>query len=521
MKFKQKSLITLALASLLSACGGGDQEFGFSGQEVTTNNEVSGGAGEDVSLTLGKGVGTSFESGKLITPDLGYTAGSAGSVSVNIVNSATNTLYTASDVTVTFSSTCATAGTANITSSVTTSTGTASASYTALAGCKTTDTLSASINSGANATNSVIIEPSLVLGTGSGDTFSAGALKIATTSLSAGGTTSISVNVVDSSDKSLYSAKPKSVTFTSTCAGLAKPTATIDTPVSSVNGVATATYESLECEGNDTVVASLENGSTATGNVTIASPELGSIAFVSATPTEISLKEVGSQTRPEASSLSFQVLDKNDNPLENTAVTFELSSTLGGISLSQASAVTNAGGIAKTILKAGTVNTTVRVIARVTASNGQIIETTSSPIAVNSGLPDEDSFSLSIETFNPRGFDFDGTSVSINIRAADVFNNLVPDGTNVAFVTTGGSIEGACTTSSGVCSVKWVSQSPRPKNIGNGLNDGVITILARSTGVEAFTDANGNGVYDVGEAIKLPDDTRLRSTALLPPAKHL
>ena len=77
---------------------------------------------------------------------------------------------------------------------------------------------------------------------------------------------------------------------------------------------------------------------------------------------------------------------------------------------------------------------------------------------------------------------------------ADHFHNPVLDGTAVYFTSEGGAVTPACTTVDNACTVQFTSQSLRPTN-------GRITILARTTGEEAFTDLNGNGTADSGEMI--------------------
>jgi hypothetical protein len=77
---------------------------------------------------------------------------------------------------------------------------------------------------------------------------------------------------------------------------------------------------------------------------------------------------------------------------------------------------------------------------------------------------------------------------------ADHFHNPVLDGTAVYFTTEGGSITSACTTVGNNCTVKLTSQASRPWN-------GRVTVLARTTGEEAFTDLNSNGTADAGELV--------------------
>src|SRR5260221_11028009 len=87
---------------------------------------------------------------------------------------------------------------------------------------------------------------------------------------------------------------------------------------------------------------------------------------------------------------------------------------------------------------------------------------------------------------------------AVTARLSDRFQNPVPDGTAVTFHSLGGKIGAQCTTAttpmeSGVCSVNITSQAYRPV-------DGRVPILAMAIGEESFTDANGNGAFDVGEA---------------------
>ena len=78
---------------------------------------------------------------------------------------------------------------------------------------------------------------------------------------------------------------------------------------------------------------------------------------------------------------------------------------------------------------------------------------------------------------------------TLTARLADHFHNPVPDGTAVSFTSEGGSVVASCNTVGGVCTSVLTSQALRPSN-------GRVTVLARATGEEAFTDLNGNGTAD-------------------------
>jgi hypothetical protein len=90
------------------------------------------------------------------------------------------------------------------------------------------------------------------------------------------------------------------------------------------------------------------------------------------------------------------------------------------------------------------------------------------------------------------------------VRLSDRYQNPAPDGTAVAFTTNGGQVGGNCVTSSGTgsCTVNWTSSNPRPSPSDNppSLRPGRTTVLATAIGEESFTDSNGNGFYDQGEA---------------------
>lgn len=132
------------------------------------------------------------------------------------------------------------------------------------------------------------------------------------------------------------------------------------------------------------------------------------------------------------------------------------------------------------------------------------------PVFPSTGLPDQNSFSVSVSEFNPRARNFDGTAVTLTARLADQLgrNTTIPDGTEVFWATDGGSIEPSCITTAGACTVTWTSQNPRPA-AGGAIPDplgsadtiashssGRATILVWTLGTESFIDNNSNGLFD-------------------------
>jgi len=321
--------------------------------------------------------------------------------------------------------------------------------------------------------------------------------------ISAGATLGVSLAIVDENDQRILTQTP--ITFTSSCAedGFAN----IDQQVNTVNGEAFATYEDISCAGGDgnedVIVASLVvNDSTLsiTRSISILAESVGSITFVSAEPTQLVLLGTGGQNSQTISTLIFQVNGALGNPLAQQNVTFSLNTQTGGLSLSPALGITNSQGQVSTRVTSGNVPTSVRVTAEVLTDSGTSVLTQSDLLAVNTGLPDQNSFTLSADNLNPEADNISGQTVSVVARLADTFNNPVPNGTSVSFTTEGGFIEPSCTTTSGTCSVTWTSAEPRTA-------DHRITILATAIGHETLFDANGNNSYDDTDGAAILDNT--------------
>lgn len=312
--------------------------------------------------------------------------------------------------------------------------------------------------------------------------------------LSAYGTAGISVNVLNNGV--LYTT-PLTVKFTSACATAGK--ATLTATVTTVNGTAGASYLDNGCNNpspGDTITATLLNGVTATAILPVGAPSLGSIQYVSTvtnpdtTPPVITLKGTGGADRSETAKVTFKVVDSAGNPVGNTLVNFALNTSVGGLTLSSTSATSDSvTGYVVTNVIAGTISTAVRV----TATTGAL-STQSDQLLISTGIPDQDSFSVSASAHNIEAWNYDGETSTINARLADHFSNPVPDGTAISFTSEGGQVQAGCNTVGGVCSVVLTSQALRPTN-------GRVTVLARATGEEAFTDKNGNGTADAGEMI--------------------
>jgi len=341
---------------------------------------------------------------------------------------------------------------------------------------------------GDNSDDGSATEPMVRIGSfDTSGTFNEGVIGANVSDLRAGESANLSVSLVDETEE------PTEIFFSSPCAGTG--TSEIDPAiVSNSSGTVDTTYTARGCDGDDPVTARTDiDGTTLTATVTLQTEPapVGSIQFDSATNQLIGLEGTGAL--PEQSTVTFLVTNSSGGPVSNKEVTFKLNTSVGGIELSNDRDTTDADGRVSTTIDSGTQATTVRVTASTTRNDGTAVEAQSSQVAITTGIPDNDSFSLSAETLNIEGNDFDGEQVEVTIRAADRFNNPVPDGTSVNFTTEGGSIEGNCVTANGACSVTFTTQDPRPA-------DGRATVLATAIGEESFTDTNpSNGRFDQGE----------------------
>ena len=339
--------------------------------------------------------------------------------------------------------------------------------------------------------NYTVNPPLIEMGNGVSGGFVEGVLAIGVSPLSAGGTTSVIANLVDE-DLALFTASTIVISFSSDCSQ--SGSATIDASVTAINGESQATYKAQGCEGVDTIVASASFGGsalTASGSVTVLSDDVGSIEFIGASPSIIALVGTGGQGLSSTSTITFEVRGTQGLVLANEQVNFELSTDVGGITLSPTSAISDSNGQVTTVVQSGSVATSVRVKGSLDSNSD--IATQSDLLNITTGIPDMDSMTLAIEMLNPEAFNLVGVSLNVSVFMADLFNNPIPDGTAVAFTTEGGTIEGACTTVSGSCVVTWLSSNPLP-------SDGRVTILASAIGHESFEDVNANGRFDDGDS---------------------
>lgn len=291
--------------------------------------------------------------------------------------------------------------------------------------------------------------------------------------LAAGSTTIVTAQILDSSNN-LFTT-PLEVQFTSTCAQDSSPKAIIDDVVNSIGGVASATYKAEGCNGIDTITATVVTGgnvATQTANINVAAAQTGSIVFIGAEDQVLAIKGAGGEALTESTELTFRLLDVNGNPVGQKQIDFELTQNPGGSTLDNNFQFSDNDGYVTVNVRSGRGAGIISVIASHQLDDSNIISIVSNDITITTGLPDQDSFTLAVQTFNTESLNQAGVITDLTVYAADHFNNFVPDNTAVYIVSEGGAvgtIDGEqftdtllCRTTDGVCNAQWRSQNPVP-----------------------------------------------------------
>ncbi|MEY4429987.1 MAG: hypothetical protein RLZZ182_2676, partial [Pseudomonadota bacterium] len=464
----------LALAALLSACGGGGSDAGcsvFSASCTTT--------GTTDSTTSDSGTVSTSSSGTVVLSLSSTTisASTPGTVTALVKDASGNPLA-GKLVNFAVANAAATVLPARVT---TDDQGNASATLQPVVGAIGADYVSAAVD----------VSTSSTLTTRT--TFTVSAVNVALASavaspsnVGAYGSSVITVNVTGASSSS-----PVTVNFSSTCATAGKA-ALSPASVTVTGSSASTTYQDKACASTDRISATITGTSQQKQvDLVVAGPVAQALEFVSASPDKICLAGSGCDGA-SVSVVSFRLKDQSNNPVSGREVSFSLDIPNVAI-LSSNTYKTNEAGIAQVSVTAKTVPSPVRVRADVTLDDGTKLSTVSNLLAINAGLPTQRAFSFSAEAYNPDGWARDGTESGIRVQLTDRFANPVPDGTSISFVAEGASIIPArCTTTNGICSVKLVTSNYRPAN-------GRVTVVAFAQGEESFEDANGDSQYTAGE----------------------
>lgn len=454
----------------ITACGGGGGSSGGG------NSLYGSGSGEGAGGTTSSGSGssnvTTSSAGTVVMTLSSSTisASTPGTVSAQ-VKDANGAALANTLVTFAVTNGAATVSPARV---LTNASGIAATALVPVSGQTGADYVSATadVSSGASLTSKVAFTVSPV-------TVTLASIGASPTSVPAYGASVITVGVNGAS-----AASPVTVNFSSTCVSGGKavlsPTSVVVTGSS-----ATTTYQDKGCSATDRVSAVI-NGTSQQQQVdlAVAAPAAQSLEFVSASPETVCLAGSGCSA---TSVVAFRLKDQFGNPVAQRDVAFSLDIP-DVATLSFASAKTDDSGRAEVSVSAKTVPSPVRVRATVT-DGANTLTTVSNALSINAGLPTQRAVSFSAEAYNVDGWSRDGVESALRLQLNDRFGNPVPDGTAINLVTEGASvIPASCTTSGGVCSVKFVTSNFRPA-------DGRVTVVAYAQGEESFDDQNGDNVY--------------------------
>ena len=379
---------------------------------------------------------------------------------------------------------------------------------------------------------------SVFLGNGLGDDFTVGEVSSSNTSLAAGETVTLSVQMVDGNNAA-YVDSGVTIEFSSNCeaAGIADFS---DSRVFTSTGFATTLYTANGCSGDDVIIARAtdsgffdrdENGFLIFDNVVliaevslnIAQDTVVDLRFIPDTFAARDSGVTGSVVIPDfqdtltlpgaggsqTSEVSFRVIGAQGASVIGETVNFSVSNPAGGVAIVEGreSDVSDNNGIVSTVVRSGTVSTTFSVVATHPPTS---VSSLSDSIVVSSGAAAANRFNIAAdatrddedgdgdmntgELFVENGSNTVGTEVTISVLASDAFGNDIPDGNQVFFASPiNGNVGSSCTISGGQCSVTWISEGGVPFNFRT-------YVIAYTDGAEAFEDSNANAVYE-GNAV--------------------
>lgn len=311
-------------------------------------------------------------------------------------------------------------------------------------------------------------------------------LELASKSLVSGGSTLITLVTQDQDGQ--YQ-NDQAVNFTASCGSFANPSIS-----STSEGNISNTYYAYDaagklCNGKQEITVTPSNAPANAQKVSVdvAAATATSIVYTSQA---ISIPVLGSGSS-SSSQIEFTVYS-NGTALSNQDVTLSLVKAPSGasfVSLSNTAnktVKTDSSGKVIVNIYPGNIPGPVEISATLPTGFNAL----SKDVTITTGRATQNSFSISMSK-NSLQTDMDGDEADIVVRLADRTGNTVPDGTVVNFVTEGGKVGGACSTTDGTCSVTISTQNPRKA-------DGRITVLAYVEGDKSYIDKNSDNAYTVG-----------------------
>lgn len=162
------------------------------------------------------------------------------------------------------------------------------------------------------------------------------------------------------------------------------------------------------------------------------------IAFISAVPTQLSVRGVGGS---ETSIITFEARDSFGVPIDfehRDTIAFHLlgAPTEGGAYVSPPTAVTNASGRVAVTVNSGTVSGSLQIVARLRReTDGITIQSEPARIVIHGGLPSQRYFTIGASPINVPGLTINGKTSAIRVIVGDRYGNPVSPGTAIHFFT--------------------------------------------------------------------------------------
>ncbi|MGC4114133.1 MAG: Ig-like domain-containing protein [Myxococcales bacterium] len=229
-----------------------------------------------------------------------------------------------------------------------------------------------------------------------------------------------------------------------------------------------------------------------------------------------------------SATVTFKALDSANQPVRKLPVVFSISSE--SATLDPVQAETRDDGTVSTTLTAKTIAASVTIT--VAAANDESVNATSPSVNISGGAINAKNLSLVCPHYSIGGFDKFGLEMECTVYASDYDGAFVPN-SQVSFKTEAGGVPTFVKLSNdpakgGFGKITYRTQCQLPRDVppmgdaagdpGNPCSfpnpcgtstvpesrtcnprDGYATLVAISTGGEAFQDANGNGDWDPGE----------------------
>jgi len=156
------------------------------------------------------------------------------------------------------------------------------------------------------------------------------------------------------------------------------------------------------------------------------------------------------------------------------------------------------------------ISSSIFIIAGCSSDNSSFETPSTDSTPKNEGAVSQKNFSILASETQPTIIDpatdiFTKTDITMTVFIGDRKNQTLTNSQTVYFRTEYGTIEPSCVTADGTCSVTWSAiKRPAP---GSALESDLrVTIIAYTIGEEAFTDTNGNNIFDTGDIFNNADD---------------